>query len=250
MRTLSLFLTLLIVPAAVTRQPTPAGPDATAILERGVAAHGGREQLARARADWIKIKGTLLLETQEIPFVGETWVQLPDQFKNVLELTTPRGTTRLVQIVNKNRVTVTLDGRPHKASPAALTEMRETLHLNNAIRLLPLLTAPNTYKLDYTGERTEDGHTLQGIKVTTRGRRELRLYFDKTSGLLTRTEQMLDDGNGKEVRQETVYLDYRELGGYKRPVKMAAYRDGKKVMQAELTEVKYFDKLEDAIFAP
>ena len=78
----------------------------------------------------------------------------------------------------------------------------------------------------------------------------VKLYFDKESGLLVRTEQLLDDGNGKEIRQETAYIGFRDLGGYKRPVKMVAFREGKKVMEAELVEVKYFDKFEDAIFAP
>lgn len=250
MRTATLVLPLaLLIPTAAPTQ-APADPDAKAILDKAIAAHGGKDQLARARADWVKIKGTLHLENQQIPFVGETWVQLPGQFKNALEVTNPKGTTRLVQVIVKDKVTMTLDGRPHKASPAALSEMRETLHLNNAIRLLPLLAQADVYKVEATGEAKADDRTLLGVKVTARGRRDLRLFFDKESGLLVRTEQLLDDGNGKEVRQETVYLDFRELGGYKRPVKMAAFREGKKVMDAELVEVKYFEKFEDAIFAP
>lgn len=249
MRTLSL---LIIGCCCVSTSAQPAVPttDARAIVERAIVVHGGKEQLARSRSDWVKLRGNLLLGGKEIAFTGETWVQVPGQFKNVLELTTPRGSTRLVQLVNKDRVTITIDGRPHTTSPAALGEMRETLHMNNAIRLLPLITAPETYRLDYTGESTVQERVLLGIKVTTPGRRDLRLYFDKESGMLVRTEQMLDDGNGKETRQETVYLDFRQLGGYKRPVRMAAYRDGKKVMEAELLEVKYFEKLADTIFAP
>jgi hypothetical protein len=250
MRTLTLFLTLVLLTPTTALPQAPTAVDAKAILERAVTAHGGKDQLVRARADQVKVKGTLVLENQQIPFVAETWVELPSRFKNVLELTNPKGTTRLVQIIVKDRVTVTLDGRPHKTSPAALSEMRETLHLNNAIRLIPLLAEPENYKCDYTGEVATDGRTLQGIKVSARDRRDLRLFFDKESGLLVRTEQQLEDGNGKEYRQETFYLDFRDLGGYKRPVKMAAYRDGKKVMDAELVEVKYHDKFEDAIFAP
>ena len=34
-----------------------------------------------------------------------------------------------------------------------------------------------------------------------------------------------------------------------RPVRVSAYREGKKVMQAELLEVKYLDKVDDDEFA-
>lgn len=247
---------LLVIPfcslASLLAQPKEIDP--RTVVERAVTAHGGRDKLAQARADWVKLKGTLFVgdkdTPKEVPFVGETWVQLPGQFKNVLELTTPQGATRMVQTVNKDKVKITIDGQPHTVSPAALGEMRETAHLNNAVRLIPLLERAETYKLDYTGELEIQKKTLLGVKVTTRGQRELRLYFDKSNGMLVRTEQLLDDGNGKEVRQEVYYLDFRNLGGYTRPVKLAAYRDGRKVMEAELLEAKYHDKFPDDLFMP
>lgn len=220
------------------------------ILEKALEAHGGKDRLSQVRADWIKSKGVLILEGKEIPYLSETWVQSPGQFKNILEYAPNKTTMRLVQIINKDRVTVTIDGQPHKTAPAALEEIRATLHLNNICRLVPLLAEPETYRLDYTGEVKEKDRTLQGLKVSSRGQREIRLYFDKANGLLVRTEQVRDDGTGKEFRQEMVFLDFRDLGGYKRPVKMAGYRDGKKFMEAELTEVKYHDRFPETTFQP
>jgi hypothetical protein len=249
MRTFSLLLATVLALALWAQVPRD-DVDPKTIITKAIEAHGGREKLAQARSDWVKIKGTLYIGDKEAEFVGETWVQLPGQFKTSLEVTTPRGTTRMVQTLNKNRVQVTVDGQPHTASPAELSEIRATLHMNNAIRLIPLLDDPNTFKLDYTGELKIQDKNLLGVKVTTRGQRDLRLYFDKTNGMLVRTEQMLDDGSGKEVRQEAYYLNFRALGGYLRPVKMAAYRDGKKILEAELVEVKYHDKFPDELFVP
>ena len=69
-----------------------------------------------------------------------------------------------------------------------------------------------------------------------------------TVAFLERIEALLSERDGKEVRQEVYYGDFRDLGGYKRPVKVLALRDGKKVMDAELTDVKYFDKFDEAEF--
>lgn len=250
MRTLSIFALLLTLGTLPARPPADE-VDPKSLVERAIEAHGGREKLVQVRADQVKTKGTLFLGDKEAPFVAETWVQLPGQFKNAIEVTTSKTTKiRLMQIVSKDRITETLDGLPHKSSPAALSEIRETLHLNNIVRLVPMLASPDIYRLDYTGELKIQERTLQGIKVSTRGRQEVRLFFDKANGMLVRTEQQLDDGNGKEIRQEGYYLDFRDLGGYKRPIKMAAYRDGKKVMEAELLDVKYFEKFDETIFTP
>jgi hypothetical protein len=85
------------------------------------------------------------------------------------------------------------------------------------------------------------------VKATAGGRggdwRELYLYFDRATGLLLKTEHFLDGSGGKKVRQEAYYSDFRDAGGYRRPGKVAAFRDGTKVMEAELVEAKHFERL-------
>jgi hypothetical protein len=239
-------LGVLILVAAVANAR---GQDtARGIIENAVKAHGGQERLARIRADQIQVKGSLLVEGQQTPFVGETTVQLPAQFKNVIRLMTPKGQVTVVQILNGDKVLVTIDGQPQKVDPAAVADMRETFQLNRAIRLVPLLT-DRSYELAMLAEVKVNDRPALGVRVTAKGRRELRLFFDKDTSLLVKSEYMIDAGEGKEVRQEVFYGDFRDLGGYKRPVKLVALRDGKKVMEAELTDVKYFDKIDDAEFA-
>src|SRR5262249_43223955 len=118
----------------------PAQDTARAIVERAAAAHGGLERLGRLRADRLPGKGAVFVEDKETPFTAETTVQLPGQFKNVMMVTTPKGRVTLVQILNGDKVLITLDGQPQKVEPTAISEMRETFALNRAIRLAPLLT--------------------------------------------------------------------------------------------------------------
>jgi hypothetical protein len=219
-----------------------------AVIERAVKAHGGQERLAKIRADRVKIKGTLLVGAKEQPFTGETLVQLPSQFKTMLQLTLDGRKLSLVQVLNGTEAWVTIDGQPQKVPESALAEMRDTLNLDRAVRLVPLLT-DKSYELSALDASKVNDRPAVGIKVARKGQTDLRLFFDKDSGLLVKTEHQLTDGQGKQVRQEVFYSDFKDIGGYKRPVKLTVFREGKKFMTAELLEAKYLDKVDASEFA-
>lgn len=220
-----------------------------AIITKAVQAHGGFDQLAKIRADRVKMKGSLLLGGKPVAFAGEIMVQLPDRYKNTTTLLTDNKNLTLVHIVNGQQVWVTLDGQPQKVDDPALTNMRETMALARAIRLVPLLLDRN-YQLTALGESKVGDRAALGVKVSVKGCKDIALFFDKETSLLIKSEHRVDDDKaGKEVTQEEYYSDFRELGGFKRPIKMAVYRKGAKIMEAELLDVKYFDGLPDAEFA-
>jgi hypothetical protein len=242
----------IAIPALILLPPAPAlaQPDAArAIIEQAIKAHGGEERLARNRADKVKLEGTLYSPGGTAPFVAETTVQLPAQFKTTLEVRTPDGKTHtLVHLVNGDKVTVLVDGRVDKQpDPAALAELRDIRLLDRAIRLVPLLRERG-YDLAVTDDVKVNDRPAAGVRVTMRGRKEMRLYFDRELGLLVKTEHVLGDGSGKEVREERYFGDFKDVAGHKRPFKVIAFRDGKKLMEARVVDVKYFDKLDDSEF--
>ena len=65
---------------------------------------------------------------------------------------------------------------------------------------------------------------------------------------MVQREFPLDDDKGKQVRQHFFFGDYKDIGGCRRYTKVKAYRDGKQVMEAELLDVKTFDKIDDSEF--
>jgi hypothetical protein len=234
---------VLLVPGAA-----PAQDAARAVIEQAIRAHGGEERLARNRADRVKLKGLLFVPPRgTAPFVAETVVQLPSQFKSVMELTSDGQKHTLVHLINGDKVTVAVDGKVDKADPAVLAEMRETALLDRAVRLVPLLR-DRGYELTVTEDVKVNDRPAAGVRVTARGGKEVRLYFDKELALLVKTEHVLTDGSGKEVRQEQYYGDFKDVAGHKRPFKVVAYRDGRKVMEAEVVDVKYYEKIDDAEF--
>ncbi len=218
-----------------------------ALIERAIRAHGGQERLARARADRVKMKGTLVVGTTKVPFVSETTVQLPGQFKSVVQVTGDGKTHTVVHLLNGERSIVLLDGKEQELPAPTRAQMRQTLDLEQAMRLVPLLTSP-AFKLTSLGEMKLNGRETVGVLVTVGGQRELKLYFDKASALLVKSEHAVDGPGGKKVKQEAYYGNYRDVDGYRRPGQVVAFRDGTRVMDAELVEVKSFARIDPAEF--
>jgi hypothetical protein len=226
----------------------PAPDAARAIIERAVKAHGGEEALARIQADRVKFKGSLVLRGHSVPFVDETTMQLPSRYKHLIEIND--GTTKktILYIINGDKMYVTVDGQTVKPDAATLTEIRNGMELQRAARLLPLLK-DKSYQLSVSDEIKINDRPAVGVRVSGRGRQEMRLHFDKEFGLLVRGEIQLDDGKGKKIRQHYFFGNFKEIGGYKRYTKVRAYRDGKSIMEAEMLDAKILDKVDETEFA-
>lgn len=231
------------IPAAAAQQDA-----ARALVERAIKAHGGSEALERIHAEKLKFKGSLVLPGHTAPFVAETTMQLPSKYKHIVEINKDGDKHTIIHVVNGDKIYITVDGRSHQAAPADLAEIRSGLELERAKRLLPLLE-DKSYQLAVQEELMVNDRPAAGIRITGRGRKEMRLYFDKEFGLLVRAENRLDDGKGKEIRQHFFFGDFKDIGGYKRPTKVRAFRDGRQIMEAELLDAKVLDKVDETEFA-
>lgn len=246
MRTLTVTLAALAI--AATGRVQAQDEAARTIIERAIAAHGGAEAMGRVRADKVKIKGNLVLRGHSTPFIGETTIQLPAKYKHVIETGSGLDKHTLIYVINGDKLYITLDGRAVQAETAQLAEIRNGLELERAKRLLPLLE-DKSYQLAVAEEMKINERPAVGVRVGGRGRKEMRLFFDKEYGLLVRAENRIDEGKDKEVRQHFFFGDYKDIGGYKRPTKVRAYRDGRQIMDAELMDAKVLDRVDETEFA-
>jgi hypothetical protein len=236
---------LLLAPSALwaQQQETP-----QQIVERAIAAHGGKERLARVRSDRVRISGTLHVGGgSAVAFSNETTIQLPTRFKSVVRITVGKREQTVVHLFDGEHAAILVDGTAQPVSSVHIAQMRQTLQLDHVLRLVPLL-ADSEFHLAAIGEATINGRPAVGIRVTGHGQRDVRLYFDRPSGLLVKSEQTLDGPAGKDVRHEAYYSGYRDLGGYRRPGKIVAFRDGNKVMEADLISAIPLDHVDPAEF--
>ena len=75
--------------------------------------------------------------------------------------------------------------------------------------------------------------------VDLRSSRRGEVYFDKESGLMAKVEhRTIDLSSGQELTEERIITEYQKIDGIPMPKKVLVQRDGKKFMDAEVTEVE------------
>lgn len=237
MRTLAAFVALSL-PAVAAARETP-----RAILERAIAAHGGQEKLSAARSERLKLKGTIQVGSSAVPFTNEMALQLPGQYRSVVTVTENGRPQTVVHLLDGDKATILLNGLPQPAGGVHLAQFKQTLQLEHAMRLAPLLTDPG-FTLHPLPEVRYNDHVYVGVRVQGKGQRDLKLYFDRTTGLLVKTEHLLDGPSGKDVLQEAFYGGHRDVGGRVRAMAVVVLRDGKKVMETELVEARVVDRID------
>lgn len=140
-------------------------------------------------------------------------------------------------------------GNANDMTKEQIAEAKENRYSENTTRLLPL-TKGDDYKIDVLPEGKVGVKPAVGVKVSSKGHRDVKLFFDKENGLLVKAEfKVKDDQSGIEVNQEAVYSDYKDVDGLKFPTKVVIKRDGNQFVEAELSDMKLVDKLDDKTFA-
>ena len=87
-------------------------------------------------------------------------------------------------------------------------------------------------------------------KVSSKGHRDVDLYFDKATSVLVKTEtRVKDDGSGQEVTEENFPSEYKDVQGVKHAMKFVVKRDGKLFLEGEATDCTLSEKLAADVFA-
>jgi hypothetical protein len=240
----------LLIPALAAALLAPAAraqDDAKAVVEKAIKAHGGAANLDKFKAGRIKSKGVVSVAGMEIAVVGTSVFQLPGQSKSVLELEFMGNKVPVVQLVNGDRVSMTVNGMKREdLGEAQLTEAKMAIYLQSIYQLTPLLD-PAKFTIKALGESKFQDKPVVGVSVIDKDKKfkEVKLFFDKESGLLVRAERMSLDGvTMAEVPAEMVFSDYKEYGGVKRPAKTVIFQDGKKFLESEVVEFTPLDKVD------
>jgi hypothetical protein len=223
---------------------------ARGVIEKAIKAQGGADKVAKLRVARIKVEGTISLAPGQpgIPFVLEDWWQMPDQYKTTARFELGGKKVTQTQALDGQSGWMQIDGVTQTMPKEAVAEMREQKYAEDLDRLGFL--AAKGIDITLLGGAKVGGREAVGVLVKAKGHRDVKLYFDKESGLLAKREhKVLDSGTGKEVTQEVVFGDYRETDGLKHYRTLTAYRDGKKWVEAKVVELEFFDRLDKKVFA-
>jgi hypothetical protein len=221
-----------------------------AIIARAIEAQGGKAKVAKLRTMRIKAEGTLVPAPDQpaIEFtVEDTW-RMPNQYKSTSTFAVKGKKITQVQTIDGESGWSQIGGEAHDLPKEDLAEMKEQKYAEDLDRLGFL--EDKAVEMSVLDEIKVDGKPAVGVLLKSKGHRDVKLFFDKASGLLVKREQrILDPDSKKEIAQEVVFGDYEEKDGLKHYKKITAYRDGKKFIEAKVTEIEFFDKLDDKVFA-
>jgi outer membrane lipoprotein-sorting protein len=236
------FLTGLLAVACAISARADAPADPRAVIDKAIKALGGAENLAKLKAETRTDKGTYYGMGAGFPYTGKYAIQYPDKFRMDIE-------NVFLIVVNGDQGWIAANGGTENLTKDQLAEHKDQLYAGWVATLLPL--KDKAFTLAALGEVKVADRPAVGVKVSHQGQRDIRLFFDKETGLLVKREYQVkaEDQGGKEVNQEVLLSDYQEAAGLKFPRKVVVNRDGKLYVEAEVSDWKPAEKLDDKLFA-
>jgi hypothetical protein len=209
--------------------------DAWKVVEKAIKALSGKTKPGQYKAAIIKMAGTAHVAGRPVACTGRIVYQPPLQYS----LTFAGRGFKMTTVFNGDKGWIKRNGTVITMDKEQISECKELLHVERVAGLVAL--KEKGFELSLLGGVYFEGIFGVGIKVKSKGHRDVKLYFDSTSGRLARMEVQVKD-NGKLVLQETLFSDYKDFGGLLRPRKVVNKRDGKDFTSWEVTEYKPLEK--------
>ncbi|MFL5242046.1 MAG: hypothetical protein ACJ8FY_08055 [Gemmataceae bacterium] len=220
--------------------------DALSILQTAVKAHGGEDSLAKA-SKWIrKGSGVLTAFGKDMPFNDVLQAVLPDQMHFSVEAGSAPNVAHIVLIVNKSQGWQDNGSSASELTEERVKEMLEEAHVLEAMTLTPLIKdSANQFSL--LKEAKVNDLPAVGILIKNKSHPDLKLYFDKRTGLLVKIGRRAKEG-GVDVDKEYLYSDHKEVDGVKMPFKTVEMINNRKYTELNVSSYKFPSKIDEAIF--
>ncbi len=154
---------------------------------------------------------------------------------------------RSTTIYNKGKSSLEVNGNKVDAGKKLDEAFKGASHLLTASKLVPL--RGKGYELSIVGEAKVNDKPAIGIRIAKEGQRNVTFYFDKKTSLIAKMEhRTIDPMSEQEITEERIITEYQKIDGVPQPKKVLINRDGKKFLEAEVVEMKSYEKLDDSEF--
>lgn len=242
-------LAFLTVALALLAGAVHGQANATAVLDKAIAAAGGEAKLAKLQGLTLKGKGNYHEAGKpDIPFTSTWYTQGNDKGRTINELEAMGAKSYEVRVINGDKGWVK-DGKleARVMDKDDLADERENLYFNWVTTLAPL--KGKDFKLTAAEDAKVDGKAAAAFSVSSKGHRDIKLYFDKESGLLVKSERKVRDSSAnKDVVEEVYFSNFKDADGIKIAMKYSVKWDGQPQADVEMTEAKAQEKLDDKLF--
>jgi hypothetical protein len=220
--------------------------DAKTILEKAIQAHGGAEAINKYKG--MRLKATGKVEVAGgLEFTQEVALMRPDKFKERAELSINGMAFVTESIYNGGKFILKINGTEMKLDNLK-DELKQAGHVFEVMRLVPL--RDKAYEISLIGDVQVEGKPAVALRVTKKDFRDVTICFDKQTHLIVKTERRaIEPQSGMEFVEERFILEYGKADGLPAAKKVVVNRDGKKYVEAEITETRYLESIDDSEFA-
>lgn len=227
-----------------------------ALIDKSIKAMGGAEKITKYEAGTWKAKGKFYGLGDGIDYAGEWHGQGTDKARFTIDIEVMGIKVKSTQVLNKDKgwIKVIAGGNTvdMEMTKDMVDEGKEQAHAQHVASLVPFAKKDKTLQLAALGEMKIKGRDAIGIRVSSKGHRDVNLYFDKQTSLIVKQEWRARDfmpgADGKEVGQEFYLSDYKDVDGLMSAMKFEMHQDGKLFLDGEVTDLKALEKLDESLF--
>jgi hypothetical protein len=241
---LALVFSLLLLPTLTT---FAAPQTADEIVEKHIAAIGGRAALAKITSRKAVGTATLAIEPGEIAGPAELYSKAPNKARAVISLDlTPLGMSETMVVDQRfNGTEGIVKNSLQGDSPIDGNQLE---NMKNSTFPSPLLTYKEQgTKIDLLPRETIGGKELIVLQVTPKAGSAAKLYLDPQSYLLVRSSARVVLPDVGEVEQTTEQSDYRAVDGIQVAFTVINTTPMQKVT-LKLTSVEHNVAMDDTMF--
>lgn len=215
------------------------------LIRQAIAAAGGQDRADRAGRSYVRVEGTFCQGGANAPFEARLWRDGPERSRLEMGVRFPSGEDHTTLVTSGGAAWAQVAGQ----SAGFVADTKLAVELNSRycawVTGLAPLTSDKSFVLTSLGEATVRDRKADGVGVRRDGRPEVRLWFDRDTRLLVKTEMRTDGGPA----QEDYLGEYKDFAGLKRATTRTSYRGGEKGLEARVVEFRALDRVDDTLFA-
>lgn len=237
-----------IILGLAARTQADSDDEAQAILTKAFKAHMPKGLDKTKRAYLGKNKGKLSVQGLELEFTQQIWTQPGGKFKETMELSVMGQNVSTVTVFNGKEGWIKVNNMDIPVKDEILDEFKEVGYMMSIGQLTGL--KEQGMKFSLLGEADVNGKKAIGVKISKEGKKDIDLYFDKTTGLMAKIERRAKDlQSGQEATEERIITGYKEVEGRQMPKHVQVRKDGKTFLEAEVIEARFVERHDDSEFA-
>jgi hypothetical protein len=223
--------------------------DLKALVDKAIKAAGGEAKLKAFKAFSWKGKGTVEAGEEKVAITIDASMQGRNQGRLDMTAEIDGRTVNVGLVIDKDKGWF----KSPKGVEAIPKEIFAALSADfHALRLAQMLVAlkDKDCKLSALGEDKIDDKPAVGIKAAFKGFPDVDIFFEKKTmlPLMCRT-QVTDNRENKDLSHQFIFNAPKKTGDVQHFTKILFKRDGKKMIEVELSDLKPADKLDDRVFA-